>query len=128
VKDFAGRVTVIPGYSKYVGNLTVYYEADGFSLRGSMRYRSGFLGDFSLFSGGLDRQQVLAETVYDAQVGYDFPAASPLHGLSLYVQGQNLTDTRSATVADVNGAAFPGAWLKYQTYGRRVVGGFTLKF
>jgi iron complex outermembrane receptor protein len=28
----------------------------------------------------------------------------------------------------VNGAAFPGAWLKYQTYGRRVVGGFTLKF
>jgi iron complex outermembrane receptor protein len=128
VKDFAGRVTVIPGYSKYVGNLTVYYEADGFSLRGSMRYRSGFLGDFSLFSGGLDRQQVLAETVYDAQVGYDFPATSALHGLSLYVQGQNLTDTRSATVADVNGAAFPGAWLKYQTYGRRVVGGFTLKF
>jgi iron complex outermembrane receptor protein len=128
VKDFAGRVTRIPGYSKYVANLTAYYEADGFSLRGSMRYRSGFLGDFSLFSGGLDRQQVLAETVYDAQVGYDFPAASALHGLSLYVQGQNLADTRSATVADVNGAAFPGAWLKYQTYGRRVVGGFTLKF
>lgn len=128
VKDFAGRTTRIPGYSKYVGNLTVYYEAGGFNLRGSMRYRSGFLGDFSLFSGGLDRQQVLAETVYDAQVGYDFPANSALHGLSLYLQGQNLTDTRSATVADVNGAAFPGAWLKYQTYGRRFVGGFTFKF
>ena len=39
-----------------------------------MRYRSGFLGDFVLFSGGLDRQYVLAETVYDAQIGYDFPA------------------------------------------------------
>ena len=128
VNDFAGRVTTIPGYSKYVGNLTVYYEEAGFSLRGSMRYRSGFLGDFSLFSGGLDRQQVLAETVYDAQIGYDFSEKSALRGLSLYIQGQNLTDTRSATVADVNGAAFPGAWLKYQTYGRRVVGGFTFKF
>lgn len=128
VNDFAGKVTRIPGYSKYVGNLTAFYEASGLSVRGSMRYRSGFLGDFSLFSGGLDRQQVLAETIYDAQIGYDFPATSGLHGLSLYIQGQNLTDTRSATVADVNGAAFPGAWLKYQSYGRRYVGGFTYKF
>jgi iron complex outermembrane receptor protein len=124
VKDFAGRVTVIPGYSKYVGNLTVYYEADGFSLRGSMRYRSGFLGDFSLFSGGLDRQLVQSETVYDAQIGYDFPQDSALHGLSLYIQGQNLTDERQAT----NGSTLANSWLKFQTYGRRFLAGFTYKF
>ncbi|WP_169829205.1 TonB-dependent receptor [Tsuneonella mangrovi] len=126
--DYLGNRTAIPGYSKWVGSLTAYYEKGGFNLRGSMRYRSGFLGDFALFSGGLDRQYVLPETVYDAQIGYDFPDSSTLHGLSLYIQGQNLTDQRSATLAQVGGEQVPGAWLKYQTYGRRVVAGFTYKF
>ncbi|URD60938.1 TonB-dependent receptor [Sphingomonas sp. KRR8] len=124
----AGQEQAIPGYSKWVGSLTAFYERYGFNLRGSMRYRSSFLGDFSLFSGGLDRQAVLAETVYDAQVGYDFPANSSLHGLSLYLQGQNLTDERQATLAQINGLAVPNAWLKYQTYGRRFLAGFTYKF
>ena len=126
--DSRGNASVIPGYSKYVGNLTAFYENHGFNLRGSMRYRSGFLGDFALFSGGLDRQAVLAETVYDAQIGYDFPEGSSFRGLSLYLQGQNLTDERQATLAQVNGAAIPDAWLKYQTYGRRFLAGFTYKF
>lgn len=124
----SGTKSAIPGYSKWVGNLTAFYENSGFNLRGSMRYRSGFLGDFSLFSGGLDRQQVLPETVYDAQIGYDFQRGSTLEGLSLYVQGQNLTNERQATVADVNGAPSEDAWLKYQTYGRRFLAGFTYKF
>ena len=126
--DFNGNPSGIPGYSKWVGSATLYYEKNGFSLRGSMRYRSNFLGDFALFSGGLDRQQVLAETVYDTQIGYDFQPGSALAGLSVYVSGQNLTNARSATVADVNNQAFPDAWLKYQTYGRRVIAGFTYKF
>jgi iron complex outermembrane receptor protein len=124
----AGRPSTIPGYSKWVGNLTAFYEDHGFNVRGSMRYRSGFLGDFALFSGGLDRQAVLSETVYDAQIGYDFPKDSALGGLSLFVQGQNLTDERQATLAEINGAGVPDAWLKYQTYGRRFLAGFTYKF
>ena len=66
-----------------------------------MRYRSSYLGDFALYSGGLDRQNVLGETIYDAQVGYDFRYGRRSTGLSLYVQGQNLTDTRSATLGIV---------------------------
>lgn len=126
--DANGNASVIPGYSKWVGSLTAFYENGGFNLRGSMRYRSDFLGDFSLFSGGLDRQAVLAETVYDAQIGYDFPKGSKLAGLSLYIQGQNLTDERQATLAQINGAGVDDAWLKYQTYGRRFLAGFTYKF
>ena len=126
--DATGAATAIPGYSKWVGNMTAFYEKNGFNLRGSMRYRSGFLGDFALFSGGLDRQAVLAETVYDAQIGYDFPKESKLAGLSLFLQGQNLTDQRQATLAQINGAAVPDAWLKYQTYGRRFLAGFTYKY
>lgn len=123
-----GTPSAIPGYSKWVGSLTAFYEDHGFNLRGSMRYRSGFLGDFALFSGGLDRQAVLSETVYDAQIGYDFPKGSALEGLSLFLQGQNLTDERQATLAEINGAGVPDAWLKYQTYGRRFLAGFTYKF
>ncbi|MGJ3648736.1 TonB-dependent receptor [Sphingomonas sp. GlSt437] len=124
VTDFNGKITTIPGYSDWVGSLTAFYEKHGFNVRGSLRYRSSYLGDFSLYSGGLDRQKVLAETIYDAQIGYDFSGSSPLKGLSLYVQGQNLTNTRSATL----GANDPLAYLKYQTYGRRFVAGFTYKF
>ncbi len=126
--DANGRASTIPGYSKWVGNLTAFFEKSGFNARGSMRYRSGFLGDFSLFSGGLERQAVLSETIYDAQIGYDFPETSALKGLSLYVQGQNLTDERQATLAEINGAGVDDAWLKYQTYGRRFLAGFTYKF
>lgn len=123
-----GSASAIPGYSKWVGSLTAFYENSGFNLRGSMRYRSGFLGDFALFSGGLDRQAVLSEKVYDAQIGYDFPKGSTFEGLSLYIQGQNLTDEKQATLAEINGAGVPDAWLKYQTYGRRFLAGFTYKF
>ncbi len=125
VHDFNGNLTVIPGYSKWVASLTAFYENNGFSLRGSMRYRSSYLGDFALYSGGLDRQQVLGETIYDAQIGYDFAKTSALHGLSIYVQGQNLTDTRSATLGIVTQ---PLSYLKYQSYGRRFVAGATFKF
>jgi iron complex outermembrane receptor protein len=125
IKDFNGNVSVIPGYSKWVANLTAFYEKYGFSVRGSMRYRSAFQGDFVLFSGGLDRQFVMAETIFDAQIGYDFPTTSRFAGLSLYAQGQNLTDERQATLALPDNQ---DAWLKYQTYGRRFLLGATYKF
>ncbi len=124
VRDFNGATTTIPGYSKWVGSLTVFFEKAGFNARGSMRYRSSYLGDFSLYSGGLDRQTVLGETIYDAQIGYDFSSGS-LKGLSVYVSGQNLTDTRSATLGIVTQ---PLSYLKYQSYGRRIVAGATVKF
>ncbi len=126
VKDFNGEYTQIPGYSKYVANLTAFYENHGFNVRGSMRYRSKYNGDFALYSGGLERQTVLPETIYDAQVGYDFPVNSMMHGLSVYLQGQNLTDERSATLP--NDAPNNISFLKYQTYGRRFLAGFTYKF
>ena len=128
VTDFNGAITAIPGYSKYVASLTAFYEKNGFSARGSMRYRSSYTGDFALYSGGLDRQLVNPETVFDAQIGYDFKTSSTswLNGVSIYLQGQNLTDERSSTVP--GGNFDPLAYLKYQTYGRRFVLGVTAKF
>ncbi|HET7817057.1 MAG TPA: TonB-dependent receptor [Sphingomicrobium sp.] len=127
VRNFAGDIDVIPGYSKWVGNLTAFYEKAGFNVRGSMRYRDGFKGEFRDYKGDDSPQFVLDETIFDAQVGYDFPDNSALRGLSLYLQGQNLTNERLATV-DRNASSEDIAFLRYQTFGRRYVAGFTYKF
>jgi iron complex outermembrane recepter protein len=125
VKDAAGNVDQIPGYSKYVVNGTAYFEKAGFNTRVSARYRSKFLGDFSGFGGNLARKTALGEMIVDGQIGYDFQPSSALRGLSLYLQGQNLTDERFAAI-DNDGN--PRKVLDYQIYGRRFLVGATYKF
>lgn len=115
----------IPGYSRWVANGTAYFEKWGFNARGSARYRSTFLGDFTGFGGSPTRRQALSETIIDAQIGYDFQAGSALEGLSIYLQGQNLTDERFASVTNTDS---PNEVLDYQIYGRRFQAGFTYKF
>jgi iron complex outermembrane recepter protein len=123
VKDANGNLDQIPGYSKWVANATAYFEKWGFNARGSVRYRSSFLGDFSAFDGNLQRKTALSEMIVDGQIGYDFQEGSALNGLSLYLQGQNLTDERFAAVA-----ANRFQVTDYQIYGRRFLAGFTFKF
>ncbi len=125
VRDANGNLTTIPGYSKWVVNGTAYFERWGFNARVSARYRSTFLGDFTGFGGSPTRRQALPETIIDAQIGYDFQEGSALHGLSLYLQGQNLTDERFASVANLSN---PNTVIDYQIYGRRFLGGFTYRF
>ena len=108
-----------------MANATAYFERWGFNARGSVRYRSTFLGDFTGFGGNPTRRQALPETIVDAQIGYDFQEGSALHGLSLYLQGQNLTDERFASVSPDDR---PQEVLDYQVYGRRFLAGFTYRF
>jgi iron complex outermembrane receptor protein len=114
----------IPGYSKWVVNGTGYFEKWGFSARGSVRYRSTFVGELSGFGAARTRRRALGETVVDAQIGYDFQDGSALHGLSIYLQGQNLTDERFETIDPGQ----PLHVIDYQTYGRRFLAGFNYKF
>ena len=125
VTDFFGNKSQIPGYSKWVANATLFYEKYGFNARGSVRYRSTFLGDFTGFGGTPTRRDALGETIFDGQIGYDFQPTSSLAGLSLYLQGQNLTDERFAAVTDTSTRL---QVLDYQIYGRRFLAGFTYKF
>jgi iron complex outermembrane recepter protein len=124
VKDANGNISAIPGYSKWVANATAYFEKWGFNTRGSVRYRSTFLGDFTGFGGSPTRRTALSELIVDGQIGYDFQEGSALHGLSLYLQGQNLTDERFASIANGNRLQV----IDYQIYGRRFLAGFTYKF
>ncbi|MFC4293255.1 TonB-dependent receptor [Sphingorhabdus arenilitoris] len=123
IEDAAGNRTQIPGYSKWVVNATAYFEKWGFNARGSARYRSTFLGDFTGFGGSPTRRTALAETIIDAQIGYDFQEGSALEGLSLYLQGQNLTDERFASIGGNANQV-----IDYQIYGRRFLAGFNFKF
>jgi iron complex outermembrane recepter protein len=123
IKDAQGNVDQIPGYSRWVANGTAYFEKAGFNARGSVRYRSTFLGDFTGFGGSPTRRTALAEMIVDGQIGYDFQDGSALQGLSLYLQGQNLTDERFASVGAARNQV-----IDYQIYGRRFLAGFTYKF
>ena len=114
----------IPGYSRWVANGTAYFERGGFSVRGSMRYRSTFLGDFSGFGANRVRRRAKAETIIDAQIGYDFQSDSALEGLSLFIQGFNLTNEPFVAI----NPGEPLQVMNYQNYGRRFMGGFTYKF
>ncbi|MBT0671071.1 TonB-dependent receptor [Novosphingobium profundi] len=114
----------LPGYSKWVANGTAYFEKAGFSVRGSVRYRSTFVGEVSGFGASRVRRRAAEEMIVDGQIGYEFQPGSALEGLTLTVQGQNLTDEPFIT-------ANPGdarQVIDYQSYGRRFLAGFTYKF
>ena len=120
-----GDVGAIPGYSKWVANGTAYFEKWGFNARGSVRYRSEFLADFTGFGGSPTRRLARGETIVDAQIGYDFQDGSALEGLSVYLQGQNLTNQPFVSQFNV---PVPQAVIDYQEYGRRFLAGFTYRF
>jgi iron complex outermembrane receptor protein len=115
--------SALPGYSKWVANGTLYFEKWGFNARGSVRYRSSFQGEVSGFAQNNVFRQAKPETIVDAQVGYDF-SRGLLNGLSVYLQGLNLTNEPFVTTN-------PGQDLQvidYQRYGRRWMLGATYKF
>lgn len=116
--------TDLPGYSKWVANGTAYFEKAGFNARASLRYRSTFLGEVSGFAANRVRRRAATETILDAQIGYDFQPGTALEGLSLYVQGQNLTDEPFITTNPGDSRQI----IDYQSYGRRFLAGFTYKF
>lgn len=113
----------IPGYSKWVANGTAYFEKWGFNARGSVRYRSTFVGELSGFGANKVRRRAAGEMIVDAQIGYDFGEGA-LHGLSVYVQGQNLTDEPFVTT----NPGQPLQVIDYQVYGRRFLAGASFKF
>jgi iron complex outermembrane recepter protein len=80
----------LPGLSKYVSNLTVYYERFGFSARIAQRRRSAFLAEVQGFGGDRTRRVLEGETATDVQLGYSFPETGMLQGLSLLLQVNNL--------------------------------------
>ncbi|QLE85466.1 TonB-dependent receptor [Shewanella sp. Scap07] len=116
----------LQGLSEKTFNATVYYERAGFEARISSRYRSEFLGEVTAIS--LSRQQVnvAAETVVDAQIGYDFGQGgfTSLDGLSIMFQVNNLTDEPFTTYTGDDQREV----RDYQSYGRNYMLGANYRF
>jgi TonB-dependent receptor len=117
-----GTDTPLPGLSKNVSNLTVYYEKGGWSTRVSQRHRSEFIGEIGNFAGDRSLRWVNGEKVVDFQIGYNFNEGS-MKGLGLVLQVNNLTDSPYSTYADA-----PDHPLEYMKFGTTYLFGLNYKF
>jgi iron complex outermembrane receptor protein len=113
----------MPGLSKRVINTTFYYENNGFNARISNRDRSKFLGEVAGLSAARIYRTVAAESVLDAQIGYEF-RQGPLEGLSVLLQANNITDEPFKTYENGD----PRRTIDYQKYGTTYMIGVSYRF
>jgi iron complex outermembrane receptor protein len=87
--------TRVPGLSDENYGLTLYYERGGFEIRGAATKRTKYLTETRGESLSLVSTFDQGATLLDAQISYDFGwdgRSDWLGGLSLALQGQNLTN------------------------------------
>ncbi len=115
----------LPGLSSSIQNVTFYYEKSGVQFRTSMRKRGDFKGDVYGLGYSTTQVDILGETVWDAQIGYDFGEAGvkSLEGLSVFLQGYNLTEEPFTSLQGENALQV----RDYQDYGRTYLLGFSYK-
>lgn len=118
-----GSKITLPGLSKSVYQAQIFFEKWGFNARASLTHRSSYLGDYQLFNAQVTANLTKPQTTLDAQVGYDFHSGM-LNGLSLYLQGHNLTNSKS--VSYVNGD--PKEVNIRDQYGSTYLAGATFRF
>jgi iron complex outermembrane receptor protein len=106
-------LTPVPGLSEEVINSTLYFEKSGFSARVSNRYRGEFVGEVPEFDASLTLKKVKAESLVDAQIGYEW-REGPMEGLSINLSGYNLTDEPFA-LSNVSDPDYN--LIKYQKFG-----------
>jgi iron complex outermembrane recepter protein len=113
----------LPGLSKYVSNITGYYERFGFSARVSQRHRSQFVGEVQGFGGDRTRRTFEGETVTDVQLGYTIQDG-PLKNLGFLLQVNNLENEpfRSSFNGDNNRPR------EYFEYGRTYLFGVNWRY
>lgn len=131
--DAQGNPIELSGFSGTVNNLTLYYEAHGFSARASQRYRSAYTDTSrGVLLNTETNTHYAAERQIDLQVGYSFNSGM-YKGLSILFQVNNLTDepvvqTRGPEVVGSLGNIKGQLPWKTETYGRSVLLGVGYKF
>ncbi|SFC33036.1 TonB-dependent receptor [Massilia yuzhufengensis] len=78
----------LPGLSRKVSNLRLYYEKNGFQIAAAARKRSSFLGQVSDFQDNAQLTFIKGETIVDLQASYEIQSGW-LKGVSLFAQAQN---------------------------------------
>ncbi len=119
-----GTSQPLPGLSRYVSNITLYYENSGFSTRVSQRSRSTFIGEIQGFGADRETRYIQGENLIDFQTSYSF--GGDLDGLSVLLQVNNVTnEAYTEFFRDTN---TPDRPRSYNEYGRTYLLGATYKF
>lgn len=92
----------LPGLSKTVSNVAVYFEKWGFSARVAARSRSDFVGEVTDGVGDRRLTYIKGETITDAQVGYELQSGF-MKGLALRFEISNVNNTPFIRYRDVPG-------------------------
>ncbi|MFZ6675691.1 TonB-dependent receptor [Undibacterium sp. Xuan67W] len=112
----------LPGLSKRVSNLRLYYEKNGFQVAWAARKRSDFLGQVSDYQDNQQLTMVKGETIIDLQASYEFQTGW-FKGLSVLFQANNWTNTPFQEYAND-----PSVITNKITYGRSYLLGANYKF
>jgi iron complex outermembrane receptor protein len=122
-----GEEAPVPGLSKNIYNVTLYYEQRGFGARLSGSKRSAFLGEVYSRSFVRTFVNVNGTELLDAQLSYDFSQSEfdRLRGLKIMLQAQNLTNEPLSTYEL---GADPRLVRDFQNYGTNYLLGFSYKF
>jgi iron complex outermembrane receptor protein len=84
---------VLPGFSKWVYDITGYYEKNGFQARAAYRHRSAFRGEVVSLFTNLGYPLIQPDSQLDAQIGYTFQPGSRLNGLGILLQVGNVLNS-----------------------------------
>ena len=106
---------VLPGFSKWVYDVTGYYEKNGFQARASWRHRSKYEGEVIALFSTLDHPLTQPDEQVDAQIGYTFQPGSRLDGLGILLQVSNVLDSPYRTYYFVSGVP---TLERFEKYGR----------
>jgi iron complex outermembrane receptor protein len=112
----------LPGLSKNVTNLRLYYEKSGFQVAVAGRQRSDFLGEISDFQDNRQLTFIKGETVVDLQAGYEFQQG-PAKGLSVLFQVNNASNAKFQRYSNT-----PDNIVETVKYGKIYLMGATYKF
>lgn len=125
MKDQNDNDYKLPGLSESITSATFYYDKNGFSARASMRKRDAFKGEVYGISFDTVQVDIVGETIWDAQIGYDFGEGGfkGLDGLSIFLQGYNLTKEPFTSLQGDSALQV----RDYQDYGSTYLLGFSYK-
>ena len=120
--------STLPGLSRKVANLTLFYEKYGWSARIAERYRSSFTGEIVPMFNQIAYTRMKANKQTDLQLSYAFDSGK-WKGLTLLFQVNNLTNASDsklqvAGLPDGEQIVLP---QYYDTWGRTVMLGASYK-
>ncbi|MFP5392594.1 MAG: TonB-dependent receptor [Gammaproteobacteria bacterium] len=121
--NVATETIELPGLSKKVSNLRLYYEKAGFQVAWAARRRSSFLGSIPDFQDNGQLTYIKGDTLVDIQMSYEVQQGW-LKGLTAFIQANNWNNT---PYTEFNGK--DSANVTYTTrYGRTYQAGLSYKF